>query len=83
MSLMEKWQRTGDKVDSFAGRLVYRFFGVIAAIIAIAALWAAWDLISTGKSIFGGLFLGIPGALCLWLAKWCFSPQRKLSELEF
>ena len=83
MSLMEKWQRTGEKVDGFAGRLVHRFFGIIAAIIGALALWAAYDLISSGTSLFGGLFLGIPGVLCLWLAKWCFSPARKLSEMEF
>lgn len=83
MSLLEKWRRTGEKVDGFAGRVVYRFFGVIAAIIGVLALWAGYDLISSGTSIFGAILFGIAGALCLWLAKWCFSPSRKLSEMEF
>ncbi|MEX0345783.1 MAG: hypothetical protein AB3N20_12735 [Rhizobiaceae bacterium] len=83
MSLLDKWQRAGDRIDGFAGRIIYRIFGIVAAVIALAALWAAWDLISTGKSLLGGLLLGIPGLLCLWLAKWCFSPSRNCRRWSF
>jgi UPF0716 family protein affecting phage T7 exclusion len=83
MSLLQKWRRAGAKVDRVAGRLVYRCFGAIAAIIGALTLWASYDLIASGNSIVGAILLGIPGLLCLWLAKWCFSPARKLSEIEF
>lgn len=67
----------------FVGRLVYGIFALIAAIIGILTLWAGYAVISSGQSVFGGLLLGISGALCLWLAKWCFSPSRKPSKVEF
>lgn len=83
MSILEKWQSAGEKLDGLAGRIVYRFFGLIAGLIGFGAAWAAWDLLANGKSIAGGLVFAACAALCLWLAKWCCSPSRKLSEMEF
>jgi hypothetical protein len=83
MSILEKWRRAGDKVDGVAGRIVHRFLGLIAGLIGFAAAWAAWDRLANGKSIIGGLLLAACAAGCLWLAKWCFSPSRKLSDMEF
>jgi hypothetical protein len=83
MAILDKWQRTGQKIDGFVGRIVYRFFGLVAGLIGFAAAWAAWDLLANGKSIIGGLLFAACAAGSLWLAKWCFSPSRKLSEMDF
>ena len=83
MAILEKWERLGARIDSFAGRIAYRFFGLIAGFIGIAAAWASWDLITSGESVMAGIVFGLAGAGCLWLAKWCFSPSRKLSEMDF
>lgn len=82
MRLSENWRRTLDRVDGFGGRLVYRFFGLFAAIIGALAGWKGGGLLLAGDSILGGLLLLVPGLLCLWLARWCFSPSRRLSEID-
>ncbi len=83
MAIFEKWRKAGDRVDRLAGRLAYRFLGLIAAAIGITALYAGYSILTSGQGVIGGLVFLVCGSGAIWVAKWCFSPDRRLSEMDF
>ena len=78
---MSAVRRTARRLDSFFGRLMYGLTGIIAASLTIgmaAALWSALETRQFGwAAALGPLFLG-----GLALTAYCFSPRRRLSDLD-
>lgn len=70
-------------IDRAGGKLVYRVvslaFLVMAAISAYGAWWALSD---GGSSVWPGLIMAAAALGCLWAVRWCWSPRRRLSDID-
>ena len=71
----------GDRIDRFGGKLVYRFAGLAVSIMALGFGSGLWWAVKAGDVtamiVFAPLLIGAGS-----LVRWCFSPARRLSELE-
>ena len=83
---MGRRRETFDRIDRVGGKLVYRAIGVIVTGMTAAAGFASWRLLvsadGTGGDRIAGAVFGVCAVLLGWLAVWCFSPKRRLSDLE-
>lgn len=70
-----------DKADRIIGRLAYRLVGVVAALAALIALGFALHALSGGSTVGGLLYGGFAAGMAL-TARYCFSPARRLSDME-
>jgi hypothetical protein len=73
-----------DKIDGFLGRLVFRFLGLIAAGITLAAAYAAYqNLISAdgAKSIVAFIMFAAGAVIAGFTARYCFSPERTFGDV--
>ncbi len=81
MAKEEKGTRAA--LDRIGGKLIYRLvslaFLVMAAVSASGAWWALSD---GGNSIWPGLIMAAAALGCLWAVRWCWSPRRRLSEID-
>ncbi len=71
-------------LDDVLGRLVYRLFGCITALMSVLALWVIWHSLVNGEGPRAWLSVAMfsaGAALAIWTTKYCFSRQRKLGDL--
>ncbi len=70
-------------VDRVGGKAVYRLVSVAFLVMAaISASGAWWALSDGGNSIWPGLIMAGATLGCLWAVRWCWSPRRRLSEID-
>ncbi len=82
MAINDTIRRAGDRIDRTAGKLAYRLAGFVIACFGLGAGAAALAAFGPGGSpIAGTVFLGVAGG-AIWLAQWCFQPERRLSDME-
>ena len=71
------------RLDGFAGRLLYRMFGCVTAVMTALALWAVWQSLSHWDgllSLVSIVMFGAGAGLAGWTTRHCFSRQRTLGE---
>ncbi len=79
-------RRTVEWIDRVGGRFFYRLIGLLVSFMAFASGFAAWQTLprseaTTADRIAGVVFAVLSGVLAR-LAIWCFSPARRLSDIE-
>jgi hypothetical protein len=79
-------RRLWAQVDRIGGLVVYRTVGSLAFLLALATGFVSWDLLTgdgdAGGSRVVGVVLTSVAVLLALSAAWCFSPNRRLSDLE-
>jgi ascorbate-specific PTS system EIIC-type component UlaA len=71
------------RIDGFLGRLVFRFLGLVATGIGLAAAYAAYQTLISGdglKSIVAFLMFGAGAAIAAFTARYCFSGKRTFGD---
>ncbi|MFZ1681555.1 MAG: hypothetical protein WAT70_11100 [Rhizobiaceae bacterium] len=79
--MRKQLDKAGAAIDRIGGRLLYTAFGVVATLAALAAAWMGWSALSDGQTVGGLLAVGFAAGMAL-LARYCFSPRRRLSDME-
>lgn len=72
-----------ERIDGFLGRLVFRFLGLLATGMTIAAAYAAYQTLISGdglKSIIAFLMFGAGAVIAAATARYCFSPRRTFGD---
>jgi hypothetical protein len=73
-------------VDRLGGLLAYRLFGTLIAFMAIGSAFVSWNLLTANGDSPGnrsmGVVLAVVTVLLALSTAWCFSPRRRLSDLE-
>lgn len=71
-----------DRIDRLAGKIFFRFVGVICFVAALLLLGeATWMLLRRGE--WFGIFWLLGGAMFIVIGLYCFGRNRRLSEAEF
>ena len=70
-------------VDSTGGKLFYRTISILFMIMAALSTYAAWSAFGSEEgSVFASVLMLVIAVGCCWGARWCWSPDRLLSELD-
>jgi hypothetical protein len=72
-----------DRVDGFLGRLVFRAFGLLCALIALVCGYAAWwhaEHRVPDMSLVPTLLFGLAALAAASVIPYCFSRDRKFIE---
>lgn len=72
-----------ERIDGFLGRLVFRFLGLIAAGITLAAAYAAYQNLMSAegaKSIVAFVMFGAGAAIAGFTTRYCFSGKRTFGD---
>lgn len=79
---MGRWADSVWWLDGFLGRLLFRAFGILCALVAAVAAYSAWNQVSAGRPngwmpviLFG--LVAIAFGICV---PYCFSRRRSLAE---
>jgi len=70
------------RIDRLGGRLLYRAFGGVFALIMLGTAFTAFGAFAAGDHVAGAIFAAIAAGLLL-LVRWCFSSKRRLHEGEW
>ena len=79
---MSRWSDGVRRVDGFLGRLLFRSVGLLCALVAAAAGYAAWSQYSAGRP-YGWtsvLLLALVAAAFGACVPYCFARNRTLAE---
>ena len=79
---MAGWADGVGRVDGFLGRLVFRFFALVCAIVALGAAYGAWNHLSSGRP-FGWtpvILFGLIAAAAGSCVPYCLSRRRTMAE---
>ena len=69
--------------DSVGGRLFYRTVSVMFMVMAAVSAYAAWLALGDADgSLFASMLMMVIAVGCCWGVRWCWSPDRLLSELD-
>ncbi|MCB1381557.1 MAG: hypothetical protein KDJ73_01230 [Notoacmeibacter sp.] len=71
----------GDRIDRLGGKLVYRLAGLVISFMALGFGSGLWWALKAGDMTTILIFTPVLAGLVLF-ARWCFSPQRRLSDLD-
>ena len=72
-----------ERIDGFLGRLVFRFLGLVAAGITLAATYAAYQNLMNAegaKSIVAFVMFGAGAAIAGFTTRYCFSGKRTFGD---
>lgn len=70
-------------IDRVGGKLIYRLVSVMLAIMAALFAYGAWSAFSASESgLIPGCIMLATSLACCWAIRWCWSPDRRLSEIE-
>ena len=70
-------------LDRVGGKVIYRLVSLAFLVIALISAYGAWWALSDGgNSIWPGLIMAGATLACLWAVRWCWSPRRRLSEID-
>ena len=79
---MSRWSEQVGRVDGYLGRLVFRAFGVICAIIALGTAYGAWSHVSAGRP-YGWtpvILFGLAAVAAASCVPFCWSRNRTFGE---
>lgn len=68
-------------IDRVGGKIVYRAVGTLAGLCTLVLVWAAWSAFSAG-TVLGGLMVSAMALLFGLVTRYCWSPKRRLSDIE-
>lgn len=79
---MLRWSERVQRVDGFLGRLVFRAFGFLCAVIAMATGYAAWSHLAEGRPHGWApvIMFGIAALAAASVVPYCFSRKRSFAE---
>lgn len=80
-TMSEYFGKAADAIDRIGGRLAYRLVGIVAALAALIAAGLAWSALSAGQTAGGLVAMAFAAGMAL-LTRFCFSPARRLSDME-
>ena len=71
-----------DRIDGYLGRLLFRAFGLLCAVIAMATAYGAWNHFSAGRP-YGWtpvLLFALAAVAAAGCVPFCFSRRRRFVE---
>lgn len=81
MAIREKFGSAGKTADRIGGKLFFRTLGIVVLIPLLIALWGFVTAMQSGD-VAGMAVTGAAVALFGFLAKYMFSPNRRLTDID-
>jgi hypothetical protein len=81
----ERVRRTGEAVDRVGGKLYYRTMGFVAGLLGLVSGLAAIRIVQgdgPSSRFLAAAIFGVAAVGCYFLTRYCFSPDRRLTDLD-
>ena len=71
----------GEKIDRVGGKLYHRLVSIVPLIMGVGLGWMGIQMFSAGY-LLGGFVLSALSLGLLWMVHWCWSGNRRLSDID-